>query len=283
MTKVVIAPAVNELNRKLWLKRKHAKEPFQLTLSLNNDNLRHIPNEIARAALFTTRDKREQRRAFLSSRLFSLAETIQVNYSGHELRAEDDELVWMQIIHFGLDRPFGEPFTFRIIDLLKGLDWPTSATYYEKARNSLARLSTCEIEVESKEAFGTTGYFRLLDRFKALNDEKGEKLEFTVCLSREMVFLFAGNTFTSHKWDVYRNLTAIGRKLADYAGSHKTPYPLTLERFAALCDSNYTDPKNWRKRVKKACEELKEHGLIQDYRIENKKITLQREPPASPC
>jgi hypothetical protein len=269
---------MEEMTRKFWLKKKDAKEPFQLSLTLaDNDSLRHIPNDIARAALFTTRDKREPRRAFLSSRLFSLAEAVQVNYSGHELRAEDDELVWMQIIHFGLDRPFGESFTFKIGDLLKGLDWPTSATYYEKARNSLTRLSTCEIEVESKEAFGTTGFFRLLDRFKAINDEKGEKLEFTVCLSREMVFLFAGNTFTSHKWDVYRNLTAIGRKLADYAGSHKTPYPLALDKFAALCDSNYADPQDWRKRVRKACNELVEHGLIQGFTIEGQKIIMQKE------
>lgn len=81
-----------------------------------------------------------------------------------------------------------------------------------------------------------------------------------------MVLLFAGNSFTSHKWVPYLKLSPTARKLADYVESHKIPYPLALLRFAAMC--GWKPPKTtdvireYRKQARRACKEIVDAGII---------------------
>jgi hypothetical protein len=71
------------------------------------DDERFIPNDDARSSLFTARNKREPRRTLLHEKLFHLHQTVSILYTGLELRAEDDEIVWMQILHYGKNVPLG--------------------------------------------------------------------------------------------------------------------------------------------------------------------------------
>lgn len=77
----------------------------------NRNDLRHIPNDYARSSLFTAKNKREPRRQLIHERLFHYND-IEILYTGVELRAEDDELVWLQILNFAQRVPLGEPFEF---------------------------------------------------------------------------------------------------------------------------------------------------------------------------
>jgi hypothetical protein len=66
-----------------------------------------IPNDYARSSLFTARNKREPRRMLLHEKLFHLHQTVSILYTGLELRAEDDEIVWMRILHYAKNVPWG--------------------------------------------------------------------------------------------------------------------------------------------------------------------------------
>ena len=80
----------------------------------------------------------------------------------------------------------------------------------------------------------------LIHSYTAINDSDGEQINFTVHIDTNMILLFAGHTFTSHTWELYRDLSPIARRLADYMQSHRHPYPLDCEKFRLMCGSKIT-------------------------------------------
>src|SRR6185312_12864608 len=119
-----------KLQRKAYLNSKGIDPNSQFQLDLiflktigERDDLRHIPNDFARSSLFTARNKREPRKTLMHEKLFHYNESVSILYTGIELRAEDDEIVWLQILSYGQSVPLGEPFEFSIKDLVRDVNW----------------------------------------------------------------------------------------------------------------------------------------------------------------
>ena len=68
------------------------------------------PNEIVRSALFTARN-RNMRRAYLKQAEIVVTGGGAILYLGEELR-QDDELVWMRLLHLSKGQPLGDPIFF---------------------------------------------------------------------------------------------------------------------------------------------------------------------------
>jgi hypothetical protein len=253
---------IEKMQRKSYLNGKgiNPNQPFQLDLLFGTvaerGDERFIPNDYARSALFTARNKREPRRTLMHEKLFHLHENVSILYTGIELRAEDDEIVWMQILHYGKNVPFGEPFEFSIKDLVRDVSWSKNGRYYDKARECISRLKASEVLALNSKAYGKSGAISLIANYEAINDSEGKPTRYRVWIDPNLIVLFAGNTFTGHGWESYRNLSPVARRLADYIESHKTPYPLKLEKFRQMCGSNDTQMKSWRETVRKACTEI---------------------------
>lgn len=254
--------------------------PFQLdllfpdTIGVRND-LRHIPNDYARSSLFTARNKRAPRRTLLREKLFHYNEHITINYTGIELRAEDDEIIWLQLLHYGSRLPLGEPFDFSIKDLVRDVNWAKNGRNYDRARECISRLKANEILVLNNKAFGKSAPLSLIANYTSINDAEGRPTQFRVWIDPNTVLLFAGNTFTSHRWEVYRNLSPVARRLADYIESHKSPYPLGVEKFRKMCGSTDASPTSWRQTVKKACTEVEQSGITLGAMVANNQIVFQ--------
>ena len=93
-----------------------------------------------------------------------------------------------------------------------------------------------------------------------------------------MIVLFAGNTFTSHSWEVYRDLSPVARRLADYVVSHKHPFSLGLAKFQQMCGSSDANLTSWRQTVRKACAEIQETKIAVVARLsKDDKICCVRE------
>jgi hypothetical protein len=208
--------------------------------------------------LFTVRNKRAPRRLLRREKLFHLHEGIGVTilYTGVELRAEDDEVIWLQILHYAKRVPLGEPFEFSIKDLVNNVGWSKNGHYYDKARESLSYLKANEVLVFNEKAYGASGAISLIDKYIALNDEKGKPTQFRVWINPNLIVLFAGNTFTNHSWNTYLSLSPVAKRLADYLESHQYPYPLSLEKFRQMCGSDTSSRTSWRQTVKRACAEI---------------------------
>lgn len=256
---------IDKMQRKAYLKCTGIDPNAQFQLSLlfpqqvgSRSDLRHIPNDYARSSLFTSRNKREPRKTLMHEKLFHYNENISILYTGIELRAEDDEIVWLQILSYGQGVPLGMPFEFSIKDLVRDVNWAKNGRNYDRARECISRLKANEILALNTKAYGKSGSVSLIQNYTAVNDAEGRLTQCRVWIDPSLIVLFAGNTFTSHAWLIYRDLSPVARRLADYIESHQHPYPLALEKFRKMCGSGDSNTRSWRHTVKKACVEVQE-------------------------
>jgi len=257
---------IDRLQRRAWLNSKGLKPNSQFQLDMfdivsDRDDLRHIPNDYARSSLFTVRNKREPRKTLMHEKLCHYNEFVSILYTGIELRAEDDEIVWLQILGYGQSVAFGEPFEFFVKDLVRDVNWSKSGRNYERARECITRLKANEVLALNTKAYGKSAAISLIHNYSAVNDNDGKITKFRVWIDPALMVMFAGNTFTSHNWEIYRKLSPIARRLADYIESHKHPFPLSLERFRQMCGSTNTSTRGWRRNVKNACAEIQESKI----------------------
>ena len=244
----------------------YASQPVQLDLLFpkiaDRLDLRHMPNDIVRTSIFTANNKNIPRKALVREKLFSYNSSVTVLFSGVELRAYDDELVWLELMKYGQSVPFGEPIKFHIKDMVQGIDWKMNGQSYNRVRECLSRLKATEVLVSNDTAYGVTKSFSLINKYGSVNDTEGSPTHYSMFIDKEFLALYAGNTFTSHKWAAYRKLSPAGRKLADYADSHRVPFPLSLEKFALACDWKGKHAAGLRRQAKAACAELVEAGIV---------------------
>ena len=257
---------VDKMQRNAYLNSKGLKPNSLCQLDLfesiaERNDLRHIPNDYARSSLFTARNKKAPRKSLVHEKLFHYNEHVSILYTGIELRAEDDEIVWLQILNYGKAVSLGEPFEFSVKDLVRDVNWSKSGRNYERVRECISRLKANEVLALNNKAYGKSGAISLIHKYEVINDADGRPTQYRVWINPNLILLFAGNTFTSHNWEVYRNLSPVARRLADYIESHKHPYPLSLERFRQMCGSIDAKTFSWRQTVRKACSEVQTAGI----------------------
>jgi hypothetical protein len=269
---------VDKMQRNAYLNSKGIKPNSLCQLDLfesiaERNDLRHIPNDYARSSLFTARNKKAPRKSLVHEKLFHYNEHVSILYTGIELRAEDDEIVWLQILNYGKAVSLGEPFEFSVKDLVRDVNWSKSGRNYERVRECISRLKANEVLALNNKAYGKSGAISLIHKYEVINDADGRPTQYRVWINPNLILLFAGNTFTSHNWEVYRDLSPVARRLADYIESHKHPFPLSLEKFRQMCGSIDAKTFSWRQTVRKACSEVQTAGVADNaFLAKNDKI-----------
>lgn len=244
-----------------------------------NDEMRGLPNDYARSALFTVRNKRVERAALQNQPVYSANRNVTITYTGIELRAEDDELVWQQVLEFAKRTPFGDWVEFTFYELCKEISWPINGKYYIKAENCLSRLQASAVRFTSNRQ----GLYKsdlesisFIEQFRVVNRGDKSKSRCQVKISKDMVNLFIGNHYSRISWKQYIELSPIARRMYDYFSTHREPYPLALESFKSICASDVKTMKKWREMTKKACVELSESGLVEGVWVDNDFIKCVR-------
>jgi len=259
---------IDRVQRNAYLHSKGLNPNSQFQLDLfesvaDRDDLRHIPNDYARSSLFTARNKKEPRKTLMHEKLFHYNEFVSILYTGIELRAEDDEIVWLQILKYGKSVPLGEPFEFSVKNLVRDVNWSKSGRNYDRVRECISRLKANEVLALNTKAYGKSGAISLIQNYTAINDSEGKPTQYRIWIDPNLIVLFAGNTFTNHNWEIYRDLSPVARRLTDYIESHKHPFPLSLEKFRQMCGSTDTKTFSWRQTVKKACADVQKAGIAE--------------------
>lgn len=239
-------------------------------------DMRSIPNEYARSSLFTTTSKKNVRKEFKGEQIFHMHETVKVFYRGEELRAADDELVFLQLLHYAKTVPLGDIFEFTLGDLLTNLGWPRTGPYYDKARECISRMKASEVRVSNEKAYGKGVALSLIGHYETESDGEGKPARYRMIIDKRMIVLFAGGTFTNHEWENYRILSPMARRMADYIGSHKDPFPLDIEKFKGMCGSDNLALRSWKQKVKKCCEEITESGIAKHSYVNGDKIYFRK-------
>lgn len=262
------------LLREAYLRGKGIDPRQPLQLEIWPDEVREIPNDYARSAIFTVRNKTEKRASLQGAVIFHVEKAVKVTFTGIELRADDDELVWQQILDYAKRHPLGEPIEFNLHQLCKDLNWSINARNYNRARACISRLKANEVKVEN-ERIGRGVAISLIREYEF--DGAGDRgTKYKVWIHPNLILLFAGKTSTRLAWDKYRLLKPIARRLYDYLASHKQPFPLKLETFYKLCASTTSSPHKWKTMVKAACQELIEGGLVKKAWVDRDNIFCER-------
>ena len=230
-------------------------------LPLWDDSRRAMPNEYARSAIFTVRNKKIPRRTIVNQNIFVLGECT-ITYTGIELRAYDDELVWLEILNLAKAFELGSRVEFTYYQICKALDWPLNGGYYRKIHECLLRLKATAVALHNKR-LGKGKAISFIGEYE-WEDGTGKKLpKCRVCIPSDIQSLFAGHQFTEVEWGSYRTLSPIARRLYDYAASHKKPYALRLETVREMCASDSVNRiRRWEEQVIAALNELIACDLI---------------------
>jgi len=273
-----VSEKVSEIKQAALLQRTTAElKATQLSLfdiAPWADDMRAMPNDYMRSALFTVRNKKQKRVALEDKAIFHVNKDVTITYTGIELRAEDDELVWQQVLEYAKRFPIGQPVHFTMYQLCTDLDWSINGRYYKKAEQCLSRLQATAVQVTS-ERLGKLKSLSFIKEFDII-DRGTKKAMCQVEIPEQMVYLFAGDHYSKFVWDKYRKLTPIARRLFDYLVSHKEPFPLKLETFRQMCGSESERPAKWKEQSKDACKELSGSGLVESTWVHGDAILCER-------
>jgi len=254
-----------------------------LQLPLWAERERGLPNALARSALFTAANRSIARGQYKHHKIAAL-KGIEIFYSGEELR-QDDEDVFLQIVHLARQQPLGEVVEFSGYSLLKELGWPTSMASYQRLRDCINRLSTTTmtVKVDTPEAGRTEKGFggSLIRKFAWETDAaRGSSQRWQVWLEREIIYLFDNNTFTRIDWEQRLRLPPLAKWLHQFYFTHADPFGMKVETIRGLCGSRIAVLSKFRYKLKEALDLLVEAAFLLSYNIDSRTdlLSVKRAP-----
>lgn len=233
------------------------------------DERRGIPNEVVRSALFNVRNRRT-RRDYLKNHPIAVIGEGRITYTGEELR-QDDEDVWLQIMHLARRQPLGEWVAFSAYAILKALGWPNSGQSYTRLRECLVRMNATALTVHSKR-LGKGSSVSLIRKFE-WEDAQGRRFgQWRVWIEPEMKALFGDVHYTHLEWRQRLNLGPLAKWLQGIYGSHAEPFPMKVHTLRQGCGSEAKELWKFREKLRAALNELKAVDFLQDWEIDGRDL-----------
>lgn len=238
-----------------------------------HDDQRAMPNEILRSALFNCRN-RNQPRIYMKDVEIAVIGDGQVFYRGEELR-QDDELVWLHLMHLVKKKPLGECVEFTPYSFVKALRWPIKGQSYERVRIILSRMQATAIRIQSKR-LGCFVSISLITKFKSRTDQNENLSRWQVWVGEEMRRLFDEEFLTRINWETRKSLSdGIASKLFGYWASHRQPFPVKIETLHKLCGSEMT-LKHFKVEIRKALDQLGKVGFLESWEFRDGLVAVKR-------
>lgn len=234
---------------------------------------RAMPNEILRSALFTCRN-RNQPRLFMKDAEIAVIGDGTVIYRGEELR-QDDELVWLHLMHLVKKLPLGECVEFTPYSFVRALGWPINGQSYQRLRVCLSRMQATAIRIQSKR-LGCFISVSLVQMFKSKNELMENLNRWQVWVGKEMRLLFDEEFLTRMNWETRKSLPdGIASKLFGYWSSHREPFPVRISTLQSLCGSGMT-MKHFREELKRSLLLLQKVGFLESWYFRDDTVTVKR-------
>jgi hypothetical protein len=237
------------------------------------DGQRAMPNEILRSALFNCRN-RNLPRVFMKEAEIAVIGDGEVIYRGEELR-QDDELVWMHLMHLIKMLPLEECVDFTPYSFIKALGWPIKGQNYERLRTCLSRMQATAVRIQSRRLHCFIS-ISLIQKFLSKNDQNENLSRWQVWVGKEMQLLFDEEFLTRIAWETRRALPdGITSKLFGYWASHRKPYPVKVETLLKLCGSTMA-VKHFKVELKKSLDHLRGIGFLERWEFKKDLVVVTR-------
>lgn len=243
-------------------------------LPLWSDDMRRLPNEIMRSALFNAGNKKQPRVYFETVDIAVLFEG-RISYRGQELR-QDDETVWLQLIHLAKEKPLGQVVEFTPYAFCKAIGWPIGNRSYERLRDCLSRMQATALAVYSKRLGGGVS-LSMIPVFRWQDAKKTTLKKYQVEVPKELVQLFGDVHYTQVEWAQRLALpVGIATWLHGYYASHKEPYPVKIETLAK--GAGILTEKNFKIRqlIKSGLDNLVDVGFLKSWEFIGDLVHVKR-------
>lgn len=237
------------------------------------ENVRGIPNAMARSALFRAAGKGEERRLVKDEKIFALA-GISIHFTGIELSQEDGD-VFLQIVHMARGKPSSAEIETSGYELLQGLDWGTSSRDYDRLKASIRRLQAANIRISTKTKNRKLEYggailanylfSEELDPEMMLDPVAPGKSVWKLILDSKIANLFARDVYTQIDWEQRLDLPPLAKWLHAFYHTHANPYTYRVETLYRLCGSQAAELRTFRQKLKQAMDKLQECGFLQSW------------------
>ncbi|WP_298150844.1 plasmid replication initiator TrfA [Flavobacterium sp.] len=236
-------------------------------LPLWRDNYRGLPNAMARSALFGCANKNAERSEYKREQITTLGGYI-MKYTGTELR-QDDEDVFLQIVHFARMQPLGDVVEISGNALLKALNWNSSKKSYDRLKDIISRLQEGSIQITNengREGFGGS----LVRKFMwKSQDESGSRTKWQIYLEKEIINLFTDDSYSLLDWEDRMKLGSLAKYLHSFFYTHQNPYPYKVETLQGLSGSKTKSLHTFRRTLKGALQELVDINFLLSYSIDS--------------
>lgn len=238
------------------------------------DERRGAAAAIFRSALFPPLNFKKAR-PFLKEVEIYATRGLEVHFTGEQFDQSDLD-VYLELLHIARETPFGVECCFTAYGLLKALGRSTGQANHKWLHSVLIRLCGGVVDITNHQ----TGYFGHLV-------ESGIKDEITrhyrVRLNPEMARLFRGNLWASLDVQQRRTLgrSQTAKALHAYYSTHANPGPHRYETLAAIIGLKNSCPRDTKRKLIRAHEELKQIGFSSDFEAGEDTITPQVNHTAS--
>lgn len=246
---------------------------------------RGIPNELVRCAVFSAKNRKEQREVYRANAPLTVPVIGggEVIYTGEELR-QDDETVWMQLVHMSKESRspvvYFTPYSF-----FKAINWPYKGTSYTRLLTTIRRLKGASIEVYSSR-FDRGMSASLIADFTYNKKSDGEPWSVRVFSpENELLFLF-DKLYSRVDWETRLALPeGVSTWLHGFFSSHREPFDHKVETLAIGAGLTLETPEDEqldeaariakrkerlreaKKTIKRALEALQNMGFLKSFEI----------------
>jgi hypothetical protein len=259
-------------------KEKSTALPVEIKqLPLWPDVVRSLPNEILRSALFNARN-RNHPRAMMKSEPIAIIGDGRITYRGEELR-QDDETVWLQLVHLARQHVVGQLVEFTAYSFCKDIDWAIGKRSYDRLRESLRRMQATGLDVYSKRL--DRGISLSMIPFFEYEDSETQKSlpRWRVRIAPELVELFGNEHYTRIEWEQRLQLPdGLATWLHGYLASHRVPHPIKIGTIAIGSGMNTVEKTELRRLIKRALTNLVECGFLLSFDVAGDLVTVKRAP-----
>ncbi len=236
------------------------------------EEMRGLPNAFARSALFTVANTRKGARENFKRKQIASVNGITISYTGEELR-QDDEDVFLQILHISRFYELGTFVQFTAYSMLKELGWTTNSASYKRLIDCLDRLKATSITVTLDLPSGVQrGYAGSLIRaFRWKQEAEDAPLrQWQILLEKEIVSLFGPTDYSRLEWRTRLQLPPLAKWLHSFYYTHREPVPYSVAKLKTLTGSEIKQLYQFRYKLKQALELLVEKQFFTTAHIDSR-------------
>jgi hypothetical protein len=277
-TQVLTTPKGSRMTRR----SRHVADPNASMLqAVWPRNQRGMPADLLRSSLFTVnRYGLDTERPRRENELMHSVSSFSLHVTGEETNIFDAD-VHAQLLHYQRNQPFGTMIWFSLRELCTDLDLSPNGLNIARVRASIERMRSTRIVLkhhgESSDKKVTYDGNMILS-FLVVED--GSQDRWSIELSTQLTYLLAPGLQSRYPVEVDRRLkSTLARYLLRFYSTHSVQvYPMKVETLRKFSGTRQ-EIREFRRSLRIALQELQEEGFLQQWSIEDDKVTIFRTPP----